>query len=140
LLAKDESVSSRERARREARRSDISEIAERLQEILGQRIVAFAVGVRDPRIIGSYARAERMPRKATDERLRHLYEITQMLLTRETPETTRAWLLGSHPLLEDMAPLELLHNDDQPATNAEQPDARPGYESVVALAEEFVGV
>src|SRR5262245_33778533 len=107
-------VSHRERAHREAMRASVASIAGRLQDMLGQRITAYAVGVQDSGSIGKYARGETDPRRETQLRLRHLFEITQVLLARETPETVRAWMLGSHPLLDDKAPVELLHADIQP--------------------------
>jgi len=120
-------------------RADIASIAERLQDMLGQRLSAYAVGVKDPRTIGRYARREQDPREDTAQRLRNLFEITQVLLARETPETVRAWLLGAHPLLEDRAPIELLHLDDcPPVERTASTDARAGYLSVVTAAEEFV--
>lgn len=129
----------RERAHRESLRADIPSIAERLQDMLGQRLTAYAVRVSDPRSIGRYARGEQTPVQETQTRLRHLFEITQVLLTRETPETVRAWLVGSHPLLEDRAPIELLHEDDpQPVGRTASADVRTGYQSVVTVAEEFV--
>lgn len=142
----------RERAHREAIRASIESIAERLQDMLGQQMTAFAVGIKDPRTIGRYARGESAPWPKTEKRLRELFEITQVLLARETPETVRAWLLGSHPLLEDQSPIELLHADDTPpvqrtaSTDANQghietPSGvaeRSGYLTVVSAAEEFV--
>lgn len=129
----------RERAHREARRTDIASIAERLQEMLGQRITAYAVCVKDPRAIGKYARREQRPRPGTEQRLRNLYEITQVLVTKETPETVRAWMIGMHPLLDDRTPVELLHEDDHSAVErTASSDARAGYLSVVNAADEFI--
>jgi hypothetical protein len=132
-------MTARERAHREAVRASIASIAGRLQGMLGQQITAYAVGIKDPRSIGRYARSEQEPRPEAQQRLRNLYEITQVLLARETPETVRAWLLGSHPLLEDQAPVELLHADNHPpVTRTASTDSRTGYLSVVSAAEEFV--
>lgn len=137
-------MSDRERAHRDAMRTDISSIAERLQDVLGQRLTAYAVGVRDPKSIGRYAKGPRAeggqtPRDDTDYRLRQLYQIVQMLMARETSETVRAWFLGAHPLLEDRSPIELLHEDDNfPVERTAAADTRPGYLSVVSAAEDFV--
>jgi hypothetical protein len=119
-------------------RTSIELIAGRLQDMLGQRITAYAVGIKDPRAIGAYATG-RKPQDKTEKRLRELFEITQVLLARETPETVRAWLLGSHPLLEDQAPIELLHADDNPpVARTASTDANVGYLAVVSAAEDFV--
>jgi hypothetical protein len=131
-------MSDRERAHRVAMRTELPLVAQRLQEVLGQRVTAYAVGVRDPKSIGRYAKGDQEPRTETDQRLRRLYEIVQVLLARETPETVRAWLLGSHPLLEDRSPIELLHEDDPSAVERTAVvDTRPGFVSVVNAAEEF---
>jgi len=139
MTAREVPITARERAHREARRTTIERIAERLQDMLGQQITAFAVGIRDPKAIGRYARGAQEPRSETEQRLRDLYEITQVLLTRETPETVRAWLVGSHPLLEDQAPIALLHADNPPpVARTATAETRTGYRSVVNAAEEFV--
>jgi hypothetical protein len=141
-------VTVREQAHRDATRLELPRVAERLQEMLGQQIVAYATGIKDPRAIGKIARGEtKRPAPATEARLRRLYEITQILLTRETAETVRAWMIGSHPLLEHRAPVEMLHEDDyQPVQRtAEVESSRPaslesgGFISVVEAAEAFVG-
>jgi hypothetical protein len=132
-------MTTRERAHREAMRASIASIAGRLQEMLGQRITAYAVGIKDPRAIGRYAREQSRPGPNTTKRLRELFEITQVLLARETAETVRAWLLGSHPLLEDRSPIELLHSEDHPPVQrTAATDANVGYLTVVSAAEEFV--
>jgi hypothetical protein len=132
-------MTARERAHREAVRAEISAIAGRLQDVLGQRITAYAIGISDPRTIGRYGRGEQRPQPPTAQRLRQLYEIVQVLLARETAETVRAWLLGSHPLLENRAPVELLHEDGHPPVERTAvTDVPTGYVSVVSAAEEFV--
>jgi hypothetical protein len=136
---RDQSPTPRERAHREALRAPIDEIASRLQEMLGQRITAYALDIGDPQEIGGYARGEEISPDA-EQRLRDLYEITQVLLARETPRTVRAWLLGAHPLLEDQAPVQLLHCDNHhPVSRTADADVgNPGYLAVVNAAEEFV--
>jgi hypothetical protein len=104
-------ASVRERAHQDAMRLPIANVADKLQRTLGQQLTAYAVGIRDPRAIGKYARNQR-PRQETETRLRDLYVITQVLLTRETAETVRAWMMGAHPLLEGRAPVELLHEEN----------------------------
>lgn len=131
-------MTPRERAHREAMQTDISLIAARLQEMIGQQLTAYALEIADPRTIGRYADGEAVPADA-QQRLRNLFEITQVLLARETPDTVRAWLLGSHPLLEDQAPVGLLHRDNHaPVERTASADARTGYLAVVNAAEEFV--
>jgi len=50
-------------------------------------------------------------------------------------------MVGAHPLLEDRAPAELLHEENSAAVAlTASSDARTSYQSVVLAAEEFVGV
>lgn len=129
----------RESAHVDAVRADISTVAARLQEVLGQRLTAYAVRTKDPRAIGKWARGEQEPHPDTAQRLRNVYEVTQVLASRESAETIRAWMLGAHPLLGDRAPLELLHEDDpSPVERTASSDARSGYVSVVNAADAFV--
>jgi signal transduction histidine kinase len=98
-------------AYQESVREEPARIAQFLQATLGQKLTAYAVGVRDPRAIGHYTRG-REPRDDTLVRLRDLFEITRLLVAHESPATVRAWMIGSNPQLGDYAPIELLHDDD----------------------------
>ena len=132
-------MSPRQEAHREAVRLDIASVARNLQDVLGQKIVAYAVGLADGRIIGKYARNEVQPSQKTETRLRDLYIITQILSSREDPPTVRAWMLGAHPLLEDRAPVELLHEENAaPVERTADAEIRRSFQSVVAVAEAFV--
>jgi hypothetical protein len=106
------------RAYRESFQEEPAVMAQVLQETLGQKLTAYAVGVRDPRAIGLYARG-REPREDTLRRLRELFRITRLLVAHESSATVRAWMIGSNPLLNSYAPIELLHADEaQPVLNA----------------------
>ena len=97
-----------EQVHRLAISQDVGTLAQSLQETLGQRLVAYAVGIRDPKAIGKYARG-RAPRAGTEARLRDVFQVTRLLLDRESAATTRAWMIGANPQLDDQAPIELLH-------------------------------
>jgi hypothetical protein len=139
-------MNMRQQAHDEAMRLPVGSIANKLQDTLGQQITAYAIGLKDPRTIGKYARGEvKRPAETTTARLRHLYVITQILLTRETPETIRAWMIGANPLLEDRPPVVLLHeeNDETVEGAAQIAAGSPvvatcGYRPVVEAAEAFV--
>ena len=89
----------------------VATIAQHLQETLGQRLFAYAIGVRDPKEIGKYSTG-RQPRTDTETRLRDLHRVTRRLLSQEQSATVRAWMIGSNPQLGDQAPLEVLHRGD----------------------------
>jgi hypothetical protein len=136
----------REQAHRDATRLTLPAIAGKLEQTLGQQITAYAVGVKDPRAIGKYSRGQKPKTDETARRLRDLYALTQVLLSRETAETVRAWMIGAHPLLEDRAPVELLHEENTApvARTADSESrapyaARSSYQSVVDAAVAFIG-
>jgi hypothetical protein len=89
-----------------------SELAAELQDLLGQKVVAFALGDRDPKTIGRYARADRQPDDAAHRRLVDLHGVVQILKTGMRAETVKSWMLGANPRLDGRAPVELLHDDD----------------------------
>jgi hypothetical protein len=113
-----------QQAHTDAIRQDIERIAEVLQETLGQRLVAYAVALKDPKAIGKYARGKAKPGQETDRRLREVYKITRMILRRDTAETARRWMIGSNPRLDHKAPVEVLHHGD--------------IEPVIRAAEAFI--
>lgn len=97
-----------EQVHRLAVSEEIAVVAQSLQETLGQKLTAFAVGIKDPKAIGKYATGRR-PRADTEARLRDLYRVTRLLLSEETPSTVRAWMIGANPQLNDEAPIAALH-------------------------------
>lgn len=101
-------MTTMEQVHRLAISEEISVVAQSLQETLGQKLTAFAVGIKDPKAIGKYATG-RQPRADTEARLRDLYRVTRLLLSEETPSTVRAWMIGANPQLNDEAPIEALH-------------------------------
>ncbi len=95
---------------RTALRQSASTIAGSLQQTIGQRLVAFGVGVRNPKLVGRWARGEHEPRQEHERRLRELFRIVSLLVeSGESAGTVRAWLIGSDPQLEDRAPIEVFH-------------------------------
>ena len=99
-----------EQIHRTALRQPVATVAGSLQETVGQRLVAFGVGIRNPKLVGRWARGEHMPRQAHERALRELFQIVSLLIeSGESASTVRAWLIGSNPQLEDLAPIELLH-------------------------------
>jgi hypothetical protein len=86
-----------------------SEIAAYLQEQLGQRMAAHAVGLADTRQIGRYSRAHGpAPSQVTERRLREAYKVVRMICEAYDDNTAKAWLFGTNSRLDDNAPIELL--------------------------------
>ncbi|MBI3972537.1 MAG: XRE family transcriptional regulator [Chloroflexi bacterium] len=126
MSATQEAATSRaveEAAYRESVQLPIADIAQRLQQVLGQRLVAVLAGVSDAKAVGRWARGERAPHPANETRLRTAYRVTALLLSANAPETIRAWLSGMNPVLDDRSPARVL---------AENP------EEVLIAAREFL--
>src|SRR5205807_1114321 len=81
-------------AYRRATQARIAEIASYLQELLGQRLTALIAGVHDPKAVGKWARGERQPQQGAEVRLRAAFQIAELLIQAEAPQTVRAWFLG----------------------------------------------
>lgn len=112
-----------EQAHREAVRLPIATLAEKLQEMLGQRLTAYAVAIKDPKSIGKYARGDGKPREEPERRLRELFQICFVL--GEPADVVRAWMIGSNPLLDDQAPIEVLREGAlHPVMRTAQSDGR----------------
>jgi hypothetical protein len=85
-------------------------MAGELQEVLGQRLVAYAVGLKSPRLVGRWADGDGEPRAEADARLRELYQVVVILKTQYGPETIRAFVMGANPDLRDQAPVEVVRD------------------------------
>ena len=98
-----------ENAQRTATDLDHRRLAGDLQELLGQKLVAFAVGDRHPKTIGRYARGDRNPDPVTLGRLVDLYTVVAILRTGMRDASIKAWMMGTNPRLKGKAPIEAVH-------------------------------
>lgn len=88
-------------------RMGTAEIAARLRDQLGQRVVAYMLGAADPKQIADYARGARMS-DAREQRLREGFKVVRMIETVYSADTAKAWLFGTNLRLDDRSPIELL--------------------------------
>lgn len=93
-------------AHRKAVESSIPDVVGYLQEVLGQKLVAYIARVSDVRTVARWATGERTPRADHEQRLRCAYQTFQLLLAEESPHTVRAWFLGLNPQLDDESPAQ----------------------------------
>jgi hypothetical protein len=97
-----------EEAHRTTVGSTIEDIASFLQEVLGQKLVAYIAGVNDVKAVSRWASGQRHPRPESESRLRGAYQVFQMLQAEESPHTVRAWFMGLNPQLDDISPAAAL--------------------------------
>lgn len=100
-----------EEAHATATDAEFSEVASELQRVLGQKLVAFAIGDRHPKTIGRYARGERQPDDEAGPRLVNLFTVVTMLRNAMTDRAVKSWMMGMNPRLEGAAPIEVFHDD-----------------------------
>jgi hypothetical protein len=98
-----------EDAQQAATEAEHADLVSELQDLLGQKLVAFAVGDRHPKTIGRYARGDRDPEPATLGRLVDLYTIVGILRNGMRDHAIKAWMMGSNPRLKGKAPIEAVH-------------------------------
>jgi hypothetical protein len=114
----------------ESVRRGLPEIVAYLQATLGQQTVAYLSGLKDPKMVGLWAKGKRPKADMTVHRLRSAYQATRLLDAAFGPETTKAWLFGSNDRFDDEAPAFVLRYAKSPE------DLRP----VVPAARAFVRV
>jgi Protein of unknown function (DUF2384) len=102
-------------AHREAMLTPVAEITTELQELVGQRAIAYATGLRSTKPIVGWRTGSSKPHPATEDRLRSLYRAAVVLDRAFGPETVRAWMSGSNPDLGERVPLDLMHERDAQA-------------------------
>ena len=88
--------------------SSTADIAAFLVDALGSRLVTIMVGARDPKTVTRWVAGERAPRGGSEERLRAIFYIFQLLLTKEGTHTVRAWFVGMNPQLDDESPARVI--------------------------------
>lgn len=99
-------TSSRVALHREAVTAPLQVVASSLQAVLGQQLTAYIAGVREGKTVHRWATGAVTATRdiAVEQRLRTAFEMTQLLLREDGPQTVRAWFIGMNPELEDEAP------------------------------------
>jgi hypothetical protein len=98
-----------EQAHREAVRASLSDVADFLQDLLGRRLVAYVVGVKDAKTVSRWAKGEvGEARWESERRLRAAYEIAQLLVRFDSSRVVKAWFIGLNPQLDDESPAEAI--------------------------------
>jgi hypothetical protein len=74
-------------------------------------LTAYIAGVGDGKTVSRWANGEvtEIRDYTTEQRLRRAYEIVQLLMNYDSPQTVKAWFIGLNPQLGDVSPAEALH-------------------------------
>lgn len=98
-----------EQMHRHAMTAPIGEIALFMQELLSRQLVARIAGV-NGKSVTRWATGEitEIRDPTTEQRLRASYEIAQLLLGNDSPQTVRAWFIGLNPNLNDIPPVDAI--------------------------------
>jgi len=101
-----------QQAHRRAMEAPVANVVGFAQELLSRRVTAYIVGVKDAKTITRWANGDVAGIRdiGMERRLRLVYEIGQMLLERDTEQTVRAWFVSSNPYLDDISPIEAIHD------------------------------
>lgn len=107
-----------EDAHKRAVTTDPAEQATFVQEVLGSRLAAAALGLKDTRTLSSWASGG--PVRGVDgaHRLQVLFRVVTAITSVYSPAVAAAFLRGSNPYLSGQAPLLLLA--DEPPTQTER--------------------
>lgn len=88
-----------------------SDVAGYLQEIFGQKLVAFMTDA-DAKTVRRWIEGT-PPRSEAEQRLRAVQQIYELLVQVESPHTIRAWFIGMNPQLnDDISPSEAIRDGD----------------------------
>lgn len=114
-------------AYRRAVRASFPEIVREIVEILGKKLTAYIVRVKDTRVIDRWMRAGVEPYRDAEPRVRLAYQIAKTLSEHDSPRVVQAWFLGLNPELQDRAPIRLLREEDPEKVGPELLNAMRAY-------------
>jgi hypothetical protein len=96
-------------AHRKAVETTFADLVKTLTEALGRTLVSI-IGAVDPKTVDRWIGGQQ-PRAGAEARIRTAYQVYQLLLSRESDHTVRAWFIGLNPQLDDVSPTQALHDD-----------------------------
>jgi hypothetical protein len=97
-------------AHRTAVKTTFADLVTTLVEALGKTLVAF-LGDVDPKTVDRWTAEGQQPRAPAEARIRTAFQVYQLLLSRESGHTVRAWFIGLNPQLDDVSPAQALHDN-----------------------------
>ncbi len=106
-----------ERAHKKSIRVPVDEQAGFVQDVVGSRLAAAALGLKDTRTLSSWAGGGPIRGADAQHRLQVLFRVVAAVEEAFSPAVAAAFLRGSNPVLGDQAPLVVLA--DEPPVRAE---------------------
>lgn len=100
-----------ERAHKQSVRVPSDEQAAFVQDTLGSRLAAAALGLKDTRTLSSWTRGGPIRSADGEHRLQILFRVVTAIEDAFSPAVAAAFLRGSNPALGDQAPLVVLADD-----------------------------
>lgn len=82
-----------------------------VRDVLGSRVAAAALGLKDTRTLSSWASGGPIRGLDSEHRLQVLFRITAAVAELFTPAVATAFLRGSNPVLDGRSPLVVLANE-----------------------------
>lgn len=114
----DDVQSLLERAHKNSVTLPVADKARFVHDVLGARLAAAALGLKDTRTLQSWARGGPIKGTNQEHRLQALYRVAAAVDEAFSPAVAAAFLRGSNPILDDRAPMLVLADD--PPAEAEQ--------------------
>ena len=105
-------MATAEAAYRSSVHAAVPVMATKLQEVVGQRLVAYVTGSRSNKTVARWASGDNEPQPEGQSKLRSLYRTVLILEARESAEAIRAWLTSANPDLGDEVPAEVLRDEN----------------------------
>lgn len=93
---------------------EVPEMADYLQEHLGQRLTAYLAGIKDVKSVGQWIQGRSEPSAIARERLRAGYHATIWLTTAFGDRAAQGWFFGANHALDDRAPAAVLREATTP--------------------------
>ena len=106
-----EALEVMERAHKQSVRVPADEQARFVQEVLGSRLAATALGLKDTRTLSNWARGGPIRGADSEHRLQVLFRVVTAIDDAFSPAVAAAFLRGSNPTLGNRAPLVILADE-----------------------------
>lgn len=104
-----------ERAHKRSVTAPSAERAAYVRDVLGSRLAAAALGLKDTRTLSNWASGGLIRGLDSDHRLQVLFRVVTAVAELFTPAVAAAFMRGSNPVLDGKSPLVVLANEP-PAT------------------------